>query len=52
MRHVLIDYARQRSAQKRGGEWRRLSLDEERLSMAELPEQILALEEALQRLLA
>lgn len=52
MRHILVDYARQRSAQKRGGEWRRLSLDEERLSSAELPEQILALEEALNRLLA
>jgi RNA polymerase sigma factor (TIGR02999 family) len=50
MRQILVDYARQRSAQKRGGDWQRLSLDESRLSAAALPDQILHLEEALTRL--
>lgn len=50
MRHILIDYARQRLAHKRGGEWQRMSLDESQLSVAQLSEQILALEEALSRL--
>lgn len=50
MRQILVDYARQRAAQKRGGDWRRLSLDESRISAEALPDQILALEEALSRL--
>ncbi len=50
MRHILIDYARQKLANKRGGDWQRLSLDESQLSVAQLSEQILALEEALSRL--
>lgn len=50
MRNILVDYARQKAAQKRGGDWQRLSLDESQLSAADLPEQILALEEALTRL--
>ncbi|MDJ0750613.1 MAG: ECF-type sigma factor [Woeseiaceae bacterium] len=50
MRHILVDYARQKSAQKRGGDWHRLSLDEGQLSAATLPEQILVLEDALERL--
>lgn len=52
MRNILVDYARQKAAQKRGGEWQRLSLDESQLSAADLPIQILALEEALTRLQA
>ncbi len=50
MRHILVDYARQKFAQKRGGDWARVSLDEGQLSAAALPEQILALEEAMTRL--
>lgn len=50
MCHVLIDYARARSAQQRGGEWQRISLDQNELSHAQLSEQVLALEEALERL--
>ena len=50
MRHILIDYARQKLASKRGGDWQRLSLDESQLSVAQLSEQILELEEALSRL--
>lgn len=50
MRHILVDYARQKSAQKRGGDWQRLSLDEGQLSAARLSDQILALEDALTQL--
>lgn len=50
MRHILTDYARQKLADKRGGDWQRLSLDESQLQLAQLPEQILALEDALSRL--
>lgn len=50
MRHILVDYARQKYARKRGGDWNRVPLDESRLAVDALPEQILALEEALARL--
>lgn len=50
MRHILVDYARRKLADKRGGEWARVSLDDNLLSAASLSEQILALEEALTRL--
>lgn len=50
MRHILVDYARQKSARKRGGDWHRLSLDENQLSAALLSDQIIALEEAMSRL--
>ncbi len=52
MRHVLVDYARQKYARKRGGDWHRVSLDENQLSAERLSEQILALEDALTRLQA
>lgn len=50
MRHILVDYARQKFAQKRGGDWHRLSLDESQLSAERLSEQILDLDEALTHL--
>jgi RNA polymerase sigma factor (TIGR02999 family) len=56
IRHVLINYARDRRARKRGGGWQRVSLDEERLEGAgeaagpSWEDQVLALDEALQRL--
>lgn len=57
MRHILIDYARRRAAQKRGGRLRRLSLEEieSALKRAEDPadardEALLALEKSLERL--
>lgn len=28
MRHILVDHARKRSSQKRGGDWARIDLDE------------------------
>lgn len=56
MRHILVDYARQRLADKRGGGAVAASLDEETaaedLAMlrGEPPEQVLALHEALEKL--
>lgn len=56
IRHVLINYARDRRAQKRGGGWERVSLDEHYLPAgtdAAAPsweDRVVALDEALQRL--
>lgn len=57
MRHILIDYARRRAAQKRGGRLRRLSLEEIEFALKrdEDPadardEALLALEKSLERL--
>jgi RNA polymerase sigma factor (TIGR02999 family) len=56
MRHILIDYARQRQAQKRGGARERLSLDEIESSLAggdpseARDEALLALDASLERL--
>ena len=50
MRQVLVSYARSHGAEKRGGGTHPLELDEELLLSNERAEQILALDEALQRL--
>src|SRR5919206_3267584 len=53
MRRVLIDYAVQRSAQKREGGWRAVPLDEvdDLLALSgRSPDELLALDEALRRL--
>lgn len=50
MRHLLIDYARKRSAQKRGGNRRRVSLDQEMISVEEQAADLLALDHALDHL--
>ncbi|MEL6614374.1 MAG: ECF-type sigma factor [Bacteroidota bacterium] len=52
MRSVIVDRARAQSAQKRGGRERPLALDEERLVPPERTEEVLALDEALDRLSA
>ena len=52
MRSVIVDHARAARAQKRGGDARPLALDEERLVPAERAEEVLALDEALDRLAA
>lgn len=49
MRRVLIDHARARSADKRGGEWQRIELGED-LEDYELKGDLLALEDALGQL--
>ena len=50
MRRILIDYARARTRQKRGGAQERVSLDEISLLSEEQAEELIALEEALERL--
>lgn len=55
VRHILINYARDRRAQKRGGEWERVPFGEEMLSTERGVDQawedrVLALEDALVRL--
>ncbi|HEY7861301.1 MAG TPA: sigma-70 family RNA polymerase sigma factor [Gemmatimonadaceae bacterium] len=47
MRRVLIDYARQRTAQKRGGVQMRVELDDIEVAADDRAEQLLALDEAL-----
>ena len=50
MRSVLVDHARRRKALKRGGEAKRLPLDEAIASYTERSSDLLALDEALSRL--
>jgi RNA polymerase sigma factor (TIGR02999 family) len=52
MRRVLVDYARRRSAGKRGGGRSRIDLDDVALPVEERPQVLLALDEALDRLTA
>ena len=47
MRRVLIDYARQRTAQKRGGVQMRVELDDIEVAADDRAEQLVALDEAL-----
>ena len=53
IRHILIDYARTRQAQKRGGDWRRVTLTEHALlassddSTTSWEDRVLALDDAL-----
>jgi RNA polymerase sigma factor (TIGR02999 family) len=49
MRRILVDHARAKHADKRGGRWNRLELAEWH-KVADAPEQVLALNEALERL--
>jgi RNA polymerase sigma factor (TIGR02999 family) len=50
MRHILIDYARTRARQKRGGEVQHVSLDEAQTMTASRAAELLALDEALHEL--
>ena len=50
MRHILIDYARTKSSQKRGGDWHRVTLGELAAQHALECEEVLGLHEALTRL--
>jgi RNA polymerase sigma factor (TIGR02999 family) len=52
MRRILIDNARRRAATRHGGEMQRQVLDPEAVSVAEPREDLLALDEALDRLAA
>jgi RNA polymerase sigma factor (TIGR02999 family) len=48
MRRILVDHARARNADKRGGHWNRVELADWH-KIAQVPEQVLALNEALNR---
>ncbi|MGD8700346.1 MAG: sigma-70 family RNA polymerase sigma factor [Gemmatimonadales bacterium] len=50
MRQILIDHARRRAAQKRGGGWERATLDEDLVGGQAPTEELLALDDALERL--
>ena len=50
MRHVLVDHARRRQAEKRGGDWAKTSLDDKQLGVNVAPEETLALDAALEKL--
>lgn len=52
MRRILVENARRRGAQKRGGEAARVELDADQVSAPERSEDLLALDEALARLAA
>jgi RNA polymerase sigma factor (TIGR02999 family) len=52
MRHVLVDRARERSTLKRGGEHRRIALDDAELTVDAEPEALLQLDDAMERLAA
>jgi RNA polymerase sigma factor (TIGR02999 family) len=50
MRHILVDYARRQSRQKRGGGAQQITLDEAMLVTSEKADEMLALDDALQKL--
>ena len=52
MRHILIDHARRRTRRKRGGSETPLSLDDAQIPVNDRGEELLALDEALERLAA
>ncbi len=52
MRQIIIDYARKRNAQKRGGGVRPISLDKVQIAVTEQAEMLLTIDSALERLSA
>ncbi|NIP78252.1 MAG: sigma-70 family RNA polymerase sigma factor [Gemmatimonadetes bacterium] len=50
MRHIVIDRARRQRTQKRGGGWRRITLDDSALVSEPKPEELIALDDAMKRL--
>jgi RNA polymerase sigma factor (TIGR02999 family) len=50
MRRILLDHARGKRRQKRAGGWRRLQLDRIDIPVDELPQDLLELDEALEKL--
>lgn len=49
MRHILVDYARSKQAEKRGGQAEKITLEDNMIVSAERPEEIVRLDEALKR---
>jgi RNA polymerase sigma factor (TIGR02999 family) len=50
MRYIIIDYARQRGAAKRGGSAKHVQLDDNEIAVEDQVQQLLALDEAMQAL--
>src|SRR5688500_3142805 len=50
MRHVLVDRAKARVALKRGGDFRRITFDEQEIGVDDQPDALVQLDEALERL--
>jgi RNA polymerase sigma factor (TIGR02999 family) len=50
MRRILIDYARQKRSEKRGGTRKRLDIDDLDLASKATPDQLLAIDDALAKL--
>jgi RNA polymerase sigma factor (TIGR02999 family) len=50
MRQILVDYARERHAQKRGGEWRATELDADAIPVEAIADHMIAIDSALTRL--
>jgi RNA polymerase sigma factor (TIGR02999 family) len=50
MRRILIDRAREKRSEKRGGAWKRLDIDAIDLATTAAPDQLLAVDEALAKL--
>ena len=50
MRHIIIDYARKRRTRKRGGSWRRISLDDAVPASEARFDELIELDDALERL--
>ena len=50
MRHIIIDHARKRRTQKRGGQWRRISLDGAVPASEARFDELIELDDALERL--
>ena len=50
MRRILVDQARSKQARKRGGEWARQDLEGVEVAIPEIPEDVVALDEALNKL--
>lgn len=52
MRRILVDYARQKKTQRRGGDQAKVEFEEGHMAAAMRPENLLALDEALEQLAA
>ena len=50
MRQILVDYARQRQARKRGGDLRRTTFDDDSISVEMIAEEMVGIDRALTRL--
>jgi RNA polymerase sigma factor (TIGR02999 family) len=52
MRRILVENARSKAREKRGGDWKRVDFEELGLATSVSPEQLVALDDALERLAA